>query len=271
MKINLEESLKNEKKKDMEVMDSVKEVILLLAGEESEDTRILRSLSENSELSRVERITQTALEIEKLESSYTGDVYTLEQIKKLAIDYRLRFLCSRYFTGKFDVEVAAKIKEFSKENNISMNEYQLKNNFFILGPKEVFDIKDEKYVNPKPLDPVLFYKLDDNHYRLIHKWGNDFTILRYLEGFKWKSFWNYFWVMMFAFFPIFSFIVGLTTTPSELKLSIGTIVFNIIAVFIFTISFVHFKYTRKKTDDFWDAIPDFFSPNNWSSTKNIVR
>ena len=53
MKINLEENLKNQKKKDMEVLDSVKEVRLLLQNAESEDARILRNLSENSELNRV--------------------------------------------------------------------------------------------------------------------------------------------------------------------------------------------------------------------------
>ena len=271
MKINLEENLKNEKKKDMEVMDSVKEVRLLLAGAESEDTRILRNLSQNSELNRVERITQTALEIEKLESSYTGNVFTLEQIKKLAIDYRLRFLNSQYFTGKFDVEVAAKIKEFSKENNISLNEYHLKTNFFILGPKEIFDLKDEKHIEPKQLDPVLFYKLDDNHYRLIHKWGSDFTVLRYLEGFKWKNIRNYFWFTMFALFPIFAFLVGLATSLPWATLSVGSMLLIVFCVVAPTSIFVFFRYINPKTDSSGDAISSFFTPGNWTSTKNIVR
>lgn len=176
MKINLQERLDLEKKKDMEVLDSVKEVKLLLAGAESEDSRILRNLSENSELNRVEKITQTALEIEKIESQYTGNIFTISQIKKLAVEYRLRFLNTRYFTGKFDVEVAAKIKEFGKDNNIALNEYQLKNSFFVLAPKEQFELKEKKYIDPKPVDPVLFYKIDDTHYRMIHKWGSDFTV-----------------------------------------------------------------------------------------------
>jgi hypothetical protein len=271
MKINLEENLKNQKKKDMEVLDSVKEVRLLLQNAESEDARILRNLSENSELNRVERITQTALEIERLESKYTGDIFTLEQIEKLAIDYRLRFLNSRYFTGKFDVEVAAKIKEFGRENNMSLNEYHLKNNFFILGPKEIFDLKDEKYIEPKQLDPVLFYKLDDNHYRMIHKWGSDFTILRYLEGFKWKNIWNHFWFNMFAFFPMFAFLIGLITSLSWATFSVGSMLLIASSVVVPTAIFVFFRYTISKMDSDGDEIKGFFTPGNWTSTNNIIR
>ena len=271
MKINLEENLKNQKKKDMEVLDSVKEVRHLLQNAESEDARILRNLSENSELNRVERITKTALEIERLESKYTGDIFTLEQIEKLAIDYRLRFLNSRYFTGKFDVEVAAKIKEFGRENNISLNEYHLKNNFFILGPKEIFDLKNEKYIEPKQLDPVLFYKLDDNHYRMIHKWGSDFTILRYLEGFKWKNIGNYFWFTLFATFPIISFIVGLLIPLSFVTFTIGYVLSIFFFILIPSLIYNIFFKIGPKTDSDWDTITDFFTLGNWTSTKNIVR
>ena len=242
-----------------------------MAGDESEDTRILRNLSQNSELNRVERITQTALEIEKLESSYTGNVFTLEQIKKLAIDYRLRFLNSQYFTGKFDVEVAAKIKEFAKENNISLHEYQLKNCFFILGPKEVFYLKEVKYTEPRPIDPILFYRIDENHFRLIHKWGSDFTVFRYLEGYKWKNIWNYFWFKMFALFPIFAFLVGFATSLPWATLSVGSMLLIVLSVVAPTSIFVFFKYTNPKTDSDWDAIPGFFTEGNWNSDKKLTR
>lgn len=271
MKINLQEKLTQEKKKDMEVMDSVKEVRLLLAGDESEDARILRNLSQNSELNRVEKITQTALEIEKLESSYTGNVFTLEQIKKLAIDYRLRFLNSQYFTGKFDVEVAAKIKEFSKENNISLNEYQLKNCFFILGPKEVFNLKEVKYIEPRPIDPILFYRIDESHYRLIHKWGSDFTVFRYLEGYKWKNIWNYFWFKMFALFPVFAFFVGLVTSLPWATLSVGSMLLIVLSVVAPTSIFVFFRHINSVTDSEWDAIFGFFTEGNWNSDKKLTR
>jgi hypothetical protein len=207
-------------------------------------------------------------------SSYSvssTDIFTLEQIEKLAIDYRLRFLNSRYFTGKFDVEVAAKIKEFGRENNMSLNEYHLKNNFFILGPKEIFDLKDEKYIEPKQLDPVLFYKLDDNHYRMIHKWGSDFTILRYLEGFKWKNIWNHFWFNMFAFFPMFAFLIGLITSLSWATFSVGSMLLIASSVVVPTAIFVFFRYTISKMDSDGDEIKGFFTPGNWTSTNNIVR
>ena len=43
----------------------------------------------------------------------------------------------------------------------------------------------------RELDPVLFYKIDDQHYRLIHKWGNDFTVLRRIKGYVYDNVDNY--------------------------------------------------------------------------------
>jgi hypothetical protein len=272
MKINLEEKLNQEKKKYNQPLDTVKEVKLLLAGDESEDLRILRNLSQNSEINRIERVTQKKLELENLESSYDGKVYTIEQIKKLAIDYHLRFLRTEHFIGSFDVEVASKIKEFSKRTNTSISEYNLKAKFYILGPEEVFNIENVKFVEPKrQIDPILFYKIDDDHYRLIHKWGNDFTILRYLEGHKWKSFRNYFFFSMAKCLPIFAFIMGCISELSWVTLSFWSIIGCSFGAIVMTLIFVHMRFTRTKTDDDWDSIPGFFTPNNWNSNKKTTR
>lgn len=272
MKINLEEKLNLEKKKDLSVLDSVKEVKLLLAGDESEDLRILRNLSKNSEINRIEKVTEKGLELEKFESSYDGQVYTLDQIGKLAVDYRLRFLSTQYFVGNFDTQVASKIKEFSKKTNSPIDNWSLENRFFILGPEEVFNLQKIKIeVLKKQIDPVLFYQIDDNHYRLIHKWGNDFTILRYLEGHKWKGIWNYFFFSMAKCLPIFAFVMGCIAQLSWVTLSWGNVIGCSIGTIVMTLIFVHMRFMAKKTDDTWDEIRGFFSPYNWMSNQKITR
>jgi hypothetical protein len=272
MKINLEEKLNQEKKKDNQPLDTVKEVKLLLAGDESEDLRILRNLSENSEINRIEKVTQNKLELENLESSYDGNVFTYEQIKKLAIDYHLRFLSARQFIGNFDVEVASKIKEFSKRTNTSIDDHSLKTKFFILGPEEVFTLENVKFVEPKKqIDPVLFYKIDNDHYRLIHKWGNDFTILRYLEGHKWKSFWNYFFFSLAKCLPIFAFIMGCISELSWVTLSFWSIIGCSLGAIVMTLIFVHLRFTRTKTDGDSNIIKGYFTPDNWNSTQKTIR
>ncbi len=117
MKVSIDKELEKksiEEKKKFNI-DPINEVKLLLAGESSEDARILRGLSQNSQFNRIENLRGNQIELENLENEYQGKVYTLDQIESLCVDYRLRFLQSRLFTGSYDVEVSAKIKYLAKE------------------------------------------------------------------------------------------------------------------------------------------------------------
>jgi hypothetical protein len=192
MKVSIDKELEKvsqEKKQKLNV-DPINEVKLLLEGESSEDARILRGLSKNSQFNRIEKVRGEQIELETFENEYEGKVYTIDQIGKLCVDYRLRFLQSRYYTGSYDVEVASKIKEFAKETKSPIDEWSLERRFFMMAPTEMFTLRDEKYISKAELrrqaDPAIFYQIDEKHYRLIHKWGADFTILRLIEGFRWS-------------------------------------------------------------------------------------
>ena len=95
-----------------------------------------------------------------------------------------------------------KIKEFAKSTNTNISEATLERKFFILAPKQNFmeDKKVEIVVVDR--DPIMFYKIDDNHWRFIHKWGNDFSILRLISGYKFKNFETYFLVTCFERMPL---------------------------------------------------------------------
>lgn len=209
MKVSIDKELekKHQAEKKKLNIDPLNEVKLLLEGDQSEDLRILRGLSQNSQLSRVENIRGKQLELEKMENEYEGKVYTKEQIKKLAIDYHLRFLQSRFYTGSFDVQVAAKIKEFAKKTNSPIDEWSLGRRYFVLAPQTMFQLKDERYISKKEQDPAIFFQIDDDHYRLIHKWGSDFTIFRYLTGFRYKGWWHHQWFNTLTVLPIALFIL----------------------------------------------------------------
>ena len=92
-------------------------------------------------------------------------VYHLDQIKKICIDYRLRFLSSKYFKGKIPAEALLRIKALEKEHNT-----QLKG-FRIIAPSKLFKLENAD-------DPLLFAPIGNNYYYLIHKWGNDLHPLR---------------------------------------------------------------------------------------------
>ena len=114
-------------------------------------------------------------------------VYHISQIEKLCSKYYLRFLPSALFKGSIDAALPDKIATFeatynvqcksvAKERNGFMNwdeiEDEKGNNTFIAAPKSSFKLEE------RPKDPLLFYKINDEYYYLIHKWGNDLSFLR---------------------------------------------------------------------------------------------
>lgn len=104
-------------------------------------------------------------------------VYHLDQIKKICIDYRLRFLPSRYFKGKMPPEALFEIKALEKHHKT-----QLKG-FRIIAPSKLFKLENAD-------DPLLFAPIGNGYYYLIHKWGNDLHPLRKFLVLPFKSLLN---------------------------------------------------------------------------------
>ncbi|HET8736234.1 MAG TPA: hypothetical protein VFM69_06530, partial [Pricia sp.] len=92
-------------------------------------------------------------------------IYHLDQIKKICIDYRLRFLNSKYFKGEIPPTVISKIKRLEQEHGIEIE------GFKIIAPSRLFKLEDRD-------DPLLFAPIGNRYFYLIHKWGNDLHPLR---------------------------------------------------------------------------------------------
>jgi len=88
-------------------------------------------------------------------------IYTLNEIKKIAIDYRLRFLPSKYFLGEIPYNAIAEIKHIRRVTGTEVNKFR------VLAPSRRFELEDEN------ADPLLFTPLSNGKYYLIHQWGND--------------------------------------------------------------------------------------------------
>lgn len=104
----------------------------------------------------------------------TPRIYHLDQIKKICIDYRLRFLDSRYFKGEIPAEAIEEIQRLEKQHGIEMQ------GFKILAPSKMFKLEDKD-------DPLLFAPIGNGYYYLIHKWGNDLHPLRRLFAWPFKN------------------------------------------------------------------------------------
>ncbi len=100
----------------------------------------------------------------------TSRVYHLEQIRKICIDYRLRFLDLSYFRPELPPEAKDAISELEETHNTRVEGMK------ILAPSRLFKLEDKD-------DPLLFVPMGNNYFYLIHKWGNDLHPLR--KWFAW--------------------------------------------------------------------------------------
>ena len=107
----------------------------------------------------------------------TQRIYHIDQIKKICIDYRLRFLDSKYFKGKLPNSAVSAIKELEKKHDAELK------GFKIIAPSKLFKLENAD-------DPLLFAPMGNGYFYLIHKWGNDLHPLRKIMMWFFKSFEN---------------------------------------------------------------------------------
>lgn len=212
--MSIEKKLQNEAKRNRQEADVIISTNRLLEERAGEDRMILRNLGMAFTIERDTNLQGLRKETEMFEQT-EGRVFTLEEIKTIACKYALKFLRSEHYRGVVDVELPAKIREFYKRrgiDSIPQSELEYKYKFYILAPQKSFNL--ERKPKPEPVDPIMFYKLNENNYKVIHKWGEDFTLWRRIVGWKFTSGLNYFlfWIMA-TIVCIYPVIWCFTTNP----------------------------------------------------------
>jgi hypothetical protein len=243
--------------------DVVAGVQKLLEYDNQKDRQMLKHLGIDDEIRVAEDMHSKKLTLEKLNNDFKGDIYSVATIKELCVNYRLRMLNSRYYRGKVDVQITAKIKEFARESGIEITDAHLMNRFFIMAPDEAF--AKQRVEIPKKvrnIDPVLFYQVDDDHYRLIHKWGNDFSILRAIKGWKWKSEGRFFSFGLFLSLVLISAILPFCFPVDMIG---GWLYYGILGVASFVGAFIH-HHTNVKNDEFMEGN---LTENNWNNNQEF--
>jgi hypothetical protein len=157
MGVNLHEKLsglrsKNTTSVHLDVLQGFK--TLLNAPTEGE--RILANLFESNGDHEV-------LNFDALESD---KIYHITDIKKLCVDYRLRFLDSKRFNGTFPAEALDAVKEFEMAQGREIKGFKM------IAPAGMFKLAE------KDKDPLLFVPMGGGYHYLLAKWGNDLHPLR---------------------------------------------------------------------------------------------
>ena len=112
-------------------------------------------------------------------------IFHVDQIRKVCIDYRLRFLDIKYFKGNIPPSAIEKICDLEKTHKTALK------GFKIMAPSVLFRLK-------KTDDPLLFVPLGNGYYYLIHKWGNDLSAARKLWAWPFKNIWNLLVAVLFV-------------------------------------------------------------------------
>ena len=155
-KINIEGKLKQLRAKKTNENTVLNEVKAILKADDKKDAIIRHTLTKNSNTNNNDFC------FDLLESDH---IYHISQIKKICIDYRLRFLNTSLFKGQLPYEAISKIKQLEKDHNTELK------GFKIIAPAKLFKL--EHYD-----DPLLFAPIGNGYYYLIHKWGNDLSPFR---------------------------------------------------------------------------------------------
>ena len=168
----------------------------------------------------------------------TDCIFHINQIKKVSIDYRLRFLDSNLFKNEIPEEAISKIHSLEKAHQTKLSGYK------IMAPSKAFNLKIYD-------DPLLFAPIGNDYYYLIHKWGNDLAWYKRLIVLPIKNISN------FIVFCLIISLVGTYLTPSN-SLS-KSVEFAPIIIFLFmfkslvgTIGYYFFMMGKNFNDVIWN-------------------
>ena len=104
----------------------------------------------------------------------SNKLFHINQIKKICIDYRLRFLELNLFKGKVPKKAYQNLEKFKADHP------NLKFDLKIMAPSKLFELENYD-------DPLLFASLGNGYYYLIHKWGNDLSFFRKISVWPFKN------------------------------------------------------------------------------------
>lgn len=166
---NIHEKLLRERRRNLGENHILDEVRRILKEDTEKEERILETL-QNAEGDEIEN----HFNFDLLEADR---IFHKNDIKTICINYRLRFLDTKYFKGDFHAETLSEIKSLEREHYLKLE------GFKIVAPSKMFVLR-------KTDDPLLFAPMGNDYYYLVHKWGNDLHPLRKLMMWPFKSFEN---------------------------------------------------------------------------------
>lgn len=243
--MKLVEQLIKYNKKDLKY-DAIEQVNNILSELENDE---IQSLKEAGFQSAIEAASNDTLQNKYKE--YKNNIvdkfgreklFTKDAIKKIAVNYGLRFLPTSYYKGIIPPELGLKIKEVKKDITFDVSDC------FILAPKHSFKLE------ARPKDPLFFIKMTmptgEELYYLVHSWGSEINSFRYIKNLPFRT--NKTFLCCFLITFIFLFLISLPFFDySQINVFISNeFIYSVISFlisFIFWVSLFDYKNGSNET------------------------
>lgn len=196
-------------------------------------------------------------------------VFHISQIEALCKKYHLKFLPSIYYNGTIDKELPGKISQFEIAYGVRCNSWEMKwddnmmrhgrravgGDTYVAAPDKSFALQE------RPKDPLMFFRINESYYYLIHKWGNDISIIRRLYALFSKLWFCITLIAIpflltagYAFIQTNKFADG---SQAQKEWSVTGIIALVIVAALFVVNFLNHNTTG------WTS--RFVKPNDWNS------
>jgi hypothetical protein len=239
-RIDLLEKLAQHKLKHAAEADKVlREAKRILNAEAFRGKNILNNLQGYAKLTEV-------LDEEVLDENF---VFTLAQIKAIAITYRLRFVKSECYKFEYPYESVLRIDHLNLTHRKNLK------GFKVLATADFFKIEGNKD------HALLFAPTDHGNFYLVHKWGQPLSSFRKIKSWPIKNIETLFLsVMIFTFIVTMSLPTYLITLDRKAtywcNYRIG-IYFHLLIFFMGFTTYFAFAFSRGLSSMNWDRDRDF--------------
>lgn len=167
-------------------------------------------------------------------------IFHLDDIYQICIDYRLRFLDSKFFKAEIPYEALMEIKNLEKIHQTELR------GFKIIAPSKLFKLENAD-------DPLLFAPIGNDYYYLIHKWGNDLHPLRKMLMWPFKTLENFVILLLATSFLTALLIPEGLFTPQQSTTQFFMIFFFIFKWFAGLSIFYGFKMGKNFSTEIWNS------------------
>ena len=163
--LNLQNTLRKDRDKHISSED-LKDMIQAIFDQKEAIKSRVKSTLETPNNSYVNTLAFDALDLDK--------IFHIDSIKKLCINYRLRFLDTHLFKGEYPKELYSIIPNLENDHKIQLKDFK------IMAPSKLFRLKTKE-------DPLLFVPIGNGYYYLVHKWGDDLKSYRRILVWPFKN------------------------------------------------------------------------------------